>query len=90
MHIVCGRTYKSEIDFDWHDEIRKGLHSFLNYCDAETFCVGRIFDHDLAIFECVIPKGSTYYLGKFSCNEGYFDSYASTELKYVKKLKRFV
>ena len=71
--IEVGKTYNSEL-IKRDNYIHQGLHSFKNLDDAKKFSVVKI------CAECIIPKGSEYYKGKF----GDWDAYASDKLTYVK------
>ena len=71
--IEIGKTYHSKLTKK-NKYIHQGLHSFKNLDDAKNFSVVKI------CAECIIPKGSKYYEGKFSD----WDAYASDKLTYVK------
>ena len=73
--IKVGKTYNSEL-IKKDESIHEGLHSFKNLNDAKNSYV-KIYA------ECIIPKGSKYYEGKF----GNWDAYASNKLTYVKIIK---
>ena len=73
------REFPIEIDKTYNSELIKkdgfvyeGLHSYKNLADAKESYV-KIY------VECIIPKGSEYYEGKFIDN----DVYASDKLTYV-------
>ena len=70
--IEVGKTYNSELA-KYDKSIHEGLHSFKNLHDVKN-------DYSGICAECIIPKGSKYYEGKFSN----YDSYASDKLTYVK------
>lgn len=70
--IEIGKTYESEL-IKKDKYICEGLHSFKNLNDAAKSYV-KIYA------ECIIPKGSKYYEGKFVDD----DAYASDKLTYVK------
>ena len=70
--IEIGKTYNSEL-IKMDEDIYEGLHSFKNSNDAKIYNSG-------IYVECIIPKGSKYYEGKFVDN----DAYASDKLTYVK------
>lgn len=74
--IKVGKTYNSEL-IKRDNYIHQGLHSFKNLDDTKKFSVVKI------CAECIIPKGSEYYEGKF----GDWDAYASNKLTYVKIIK---
>lgn len=71
--IEIGETYDSELIKSDDDYIHEGLHSYKNSDDAKIYNSG-------IYVECIIPKGSKYYEGKFNIN----DAYASDKLTYVK------
>ena len=73
--IEIGKTYNSEL-IKMDEDIYEGLHSFKNLDDAKSSYV-QIY------VECIIPKGSKYYEGKF----GDVDAYASDKLTYVQILE---
>jgi len=74
MPVKIGTTYSSNI-------LRQGLtvsialHSFSSYESLDKFR-----EDDTVKVECLIPKGSKYYVGKFL---GY-ESYASDKIEYIK------
>ena len=70
-----GETYISELN-KHENEIQEGLHTFVNKADMVRI------DRDY-VAECIIPKGSKYYVGTFM---GY-SSYASDKLTYTKITK---
>lgn len=76
FRVSIGKTYESKIRKTSFNEIEEGLHSFANYEDckgkANTF-------YNCVVVKCIIPKGSWYYIGKFSN----YKSYSSNRLKYV-------
>ena len=72
--IEIGKTYDSKL-IKKDEYVSQGLHSFKNLDDAKNFYI-------TTYAECIIPKGSKYYEGKF----GNYDSYASDKLTYVKLL----
>lgn len=73
--VEIGETYDSELIKSNDDYIHEGLHSFKNSNDAKIYNSG-------IYVECIIPKGSKYYEGKFNIN----DAYASDKLTYVKTI----
>lgn len=79
--ILIGETYTSRLKKDGgffeKAHIHEGLHSFKHKSDAQYYA-SLFFDHVVA--ECIIPAGSTYYIGEF----GGISSYASDKLKYIK------
>lgn len=79
--VKIGETYYSDFSIiPYFDKftVEKGLHSFVPEQDLKG--LGYFWDDYEVIVECVIPKGSKYYIGKFDN----LDSYASDTLKYVK------
>ena len=72
--IEIGKTYDSEL-IKMDEDIYEGLHSYKNSEDAKKSYNG-------IYVECIIPKGSKYYEGKFAD----VDAYASDKLTYVKIL----
>ena len=70
--VEIGETYDSEL-IKKDEYVYEGLHSFKNSNDAKIYNSG-------IYVECIIPKGSKYYEGKFNIN----DAYASDKLTYVK------
>lgn len=78
--VTIGNTYSSNLVKDEYNYIGKGLHSFCKRKDALESKVLR-----KVVVKCIIPKGSTYYKGKFGFYE--YDSYASDKITYVKIIK---
>ncbi len=71
--IKIGKTYNSEL-IKKDEYVYEGLHSYKNLNDAKK--------HHIGIYvECIIPKGSKYYEGKFDIDNA---AYASDKLTYVK------
>ena len=70
--IEIGKTYDSEL-IKKDEYIHEGLHSFKNLAGAKKYHTG-------IYAECIIPKGSKYYEGRFDID----DAYASDKLTYVK------
>ena len=70
--VEIGKTYNSEL-IKKDEYVHEGLHSFKNLCDIKKYYTG-------IYVECIIPKGSKYYEGKFVD----IDAYASDKLTYVK------
>ena len=70
--VEVGKTYDSEL-IKSNNYIYEGLHSFKNLHDVKN-------DYSGIYAECIIPKGSKYYEGKFID----YDAYASDKLTYVK------
>lgn len=73
--IEVGKTYDSKL-IKKDEYVHQGLHSYKNLDEAKN-------SHAKLYAECIIPKGSTYYEGKFVD----YDSYASDKLTYVKIIK---
>ena len=83
--IKIGNTYTSNLILEGnigYKYVKVGLHSFVNKRDA--IIDGRGNGH---IVECIIPKGSEYYVGVFD-RYNYYPAYASTCIKYVKLLDK--
>jgi hypothetical protein len=85
--VEIGKTYRSkltkEIKNRFQPVITFGLHSFLNLSsaikDAKTYDTP---NQRHFVVECVIPKGSYYYIGTaLGCI-----SYASNKIIYVKQI----
>ena len=72
--IEIGKTYDSKL-IKKDEYVHEGLHSYKTLDDAKIYNSG-------IYVECIIPKGSKYYEGKFNSN----DAYASDKLTYVKIL----
>lgn len=73
MIIEFGILYESEIEFEGND-VEKALHSFVNLNEC---CFEK--ENNEIIVKCIIPKGSTYYIGEWNSHH----SYASNQLKYL-------
>ena len=71
--VEIGKTYKSKLIKDCDNQVRVGLHSYVNLNDA-------IRHNESVAVKCIIPKFSWYYEGLFDCGT---ESYASTKLKYI-------
>lgn len=80
--VEIGKTYFSEIS-KYSNEIEVALHSFINYKEIVKWKKTEMhlggMENELKLVKCIIPKGATYYVGTFN----FYDSYASSELKYV-------
>lgn len=76
--VMIGETYTSELIRSLDNTVSIGLHSFVDFDLAAE-------NNDYIIAECIIPKGSKYYIGDF---EGVKDSIASDTLKYVKIVRK--
>lgn len=74
MSVKIGETYTSKL-VKKGSSVEEGLHTFVNP-EKDNHMI----DGDTCV-ECIIPKGSMYYLGSF--NE-ICASYASDTLKYVR------
>lgn len=78
--VKIGETYFSDIERRFlNRNIQKGLHSLVNLQDI----IVETFGNNLIIVQCIIPKGSIYYKGKWSG----IDSYVSNFLKYIEIIK---
>ena len=61
-----------------------GLHSFKSLSSVKKDVqIISPAGFEIVLVECIIPKGSAYYIGKF----GHYISYASDSLKYIKIIK---
>jgi hypothetical protein len=83
--VTIGETYESKIEVTCRtnyifvpDMVTKALHSYKNLYNAA--CCAKNNGDDFTIVQCTIPKGSTYYEGKFNLD----DSYACNRLSYDK------
>lgn len=89
--VAIGNTYESKIIVETRviggHLINIALHSYkyLSSLRKTIKKYGYVYDR-IAIVKCIIPKGSTYYLGDF---EGEGLSYASDKLTYVEILENF-
>lgn len=75
--VEIGKTYESKLKREissTYYSVEIGLHSFENIRDARFY-----ISSYKRLVKCVIPKGSAYYVGKYSGTT----SYASTKLKYI-------
>jgi hypothetical protein len=85
--VVLGRTYKSKINITQRNTIIEALHSFtelrfaINFFNEKTH-----FPYGCAILKCIIPLGSTYYVGKFYASN---DGCASNMLTYIEVIANF-
>lgn len=63
-------------NYIWEDgiEISEGYHSFVKFENPNWLC------SDEVIYQCTIPKGSTYYIGEYNTQ------YVSNQLIINKKL----
>lgn len=78
--IEIGNTYVSKLERNGNS-VNRGLHSFKLYEDCVKNKENSFVSAGASIIvECVIPKGSKYYVGEF--NDAV--SYASDKLVYVK------
>jgi hypothetical protein len=71
--VKIGETYTSSLE-KINDTVYMGLHSYANIGDTQHSILG-----NEVIAKCIIPKGASYYKGRF---DGY-TSYASDTLTYV-------
>ena len=72
--VEIGETYTSDLE-KIDSTIEKGLHSFKTMKGAKS--------HSNIVAKCIIPKGSKYYIGEFTCET----SYASDRLTYIEIIK---
>lgn len=87
FNVEMGKTYSSELTkfkatpifkydtFDCYADVFQGLHTFVNYDETKRFCQL----HNRILVKCIIPKGSTYYVGIFAD----IAACASDKLTYV-------
>ena len=81
--VVIGETYKSKVIVRPNGTtIGVGLHSYSNKKALFQFNYDLLSDPIRGV-KCIIPKGSTYYVGDF-CGDR---SYASDQLTYVKIIR---
>lgn len=71
--VKIGETYTSSLE-KIDDTVYEGLHSYANIRDTLRSMLG-----NEVIAKCIIPKGASYYKGKY----GGSTSYASDTLTYV-------
>lgn len=77
--VEIGRTYESEFSYGCDGRsVEKALHCFISPEDAEADA----FSY-MRIAKCLIPKGSTYYRGRFF----YYECLASDQLIYLELIK---
>ena len=92
--VKLGCTYESELvvedgfntSLNQVKVVEKGLHTFDCTLHASYFMDSN-FNQDSVLIQCVIPKGSKYYVG---CFNSYYNSYASEKLVYVKVIDKLV
>lgn len=88
--VALGRTYSSVIeinkDGEYSFEIEKALHSYCTFESAVIKLDSLVYHrhNSVAIIQCIIPMGSTYYIGNY---DGPNDGYASNRLTYVELVK---
>jgi hypothetical protein len=78
--VEIGKTYGSKLKFDELSRtVDKGLHSYavINSIDKDIYLCD-IVNKKYAVAECIIPKGSKYFAGKF----GFEPSFASDKIIY--------
>jgi hypothetical protein len=83
--IKIGETYKSKL-IKYDSLVEEGIHSFESLKDANFFAIAI---KSKIVAKCIIPKGSEYYVGKYSddiYSDSDYVSYASDTLKYVEVL----
>lgn len=95
--IIFNKLYKSELIFDKKltfgsgTYLDIGLHSFKLKSDAIE---QSIYWNEILV-QCIIPKGSEYYIGGFdiiintSTGDALYESYASNKIKYIKIIKDY-
>ena len=71
--VKIGETYTSPL-VKIYGTVYEGLHSYANIRDTRRFS-----SEDEVIAKCIIPKGASYYKGKYDGST----SYASNTLTYV-------
>ena len=90
MGVGIGAEFKSNIVIEELHEItmtiEKALHSFVNLEDAILEYRNWVA-YDASVIKCIIPKGSTYYKGRYEIEN---DSYASDCIKYVEKIDHLI
>ena len=74
--VKIGKTYKSELISE-KNTVNIGLHSYIEK--------QKKYNNIYKLVQCVIPKGSNYFIGDY---EGRRDSIASDTLKYVKIVEK--
>ena len=74
LKVEMGETYTSDL-INLGKKVEIGLHSFKTKMGAKFL--------SKTIAKCIIPKGSKYYIGEFTCET----SYASDCLTYVEIVK---
>lgn len=88
MLVEIGKTYSSDIiveeGFFASYEINVGLHSFFGIKNTIKDAKECFNPRANVIVKCIIPKGSTYYIGKFEN----LASSASNTLKYVEIIQK--
>lgn len=95
--VKLGCLYASILNV-YNDTVTDGLHSFVNIEDVKIECqlwLEAYKNHDnsysdrFEIVKCIIPKGTTYYVGTFNINNDggtrikVCDSIASSSIKYL-------
>lgn len=83
MPIEIGNTYTSNLIRNRHTPriLEIGLHSLIEQGSAD--CFARHFRE--VLIECIIPKGSKYYIGEFDGHVGL----ASDTITYVRVLEDY-
>lgn len=87
--VELNKTYDSKLIVEKVMEtftIHIGIHSFITKEGAEKLCnhLNRFLEY-YKVIECVIPKGSEYYVGRFFSTSSRItnpNSYASNKLTY--------
>jgi hypothetical protein len=86
--VEFGIIYVSDLMRNKNGTVDIGLHSYAGVIALdELFYVHRFYPTTNTptpwVVKCIIPKGAKYYVGIFAGEK----SYASTELKYIERLK---
>lgn len=84
--VEIGETYDSKLRKDFQGDIEEGLHSFKRLKAVDSFVEDNYYKtlySSIVIVKCIIPKGSTYYKGRYASST----CYASDTLKYVEIFK---
>ena len=69
----------SNQDFHGFNRVDKGFHSFKTVEEVKHIVNGYRNDLNLVIFKCIIPRGSSYYEGRFDI----YKSYCSNSIKLI-------
>lgn len=80
-----GKSYRPENDnlyiYNYYDfkRVDEGFHSFKTLEEVKHKVNGYSNNLDLVIFKCIIPRGSSYYEGRFDI----YKSYCSNSIKLI-------